>query len=483
MALAVRRSFEAWLASALWACLACTGIGCGDDAGVFQGADGGSVEADVGQGEGGLAGDSGPSTCSFTVAAALSTKIQTVGVVTWSVDLPGLQSAHLEFGPTVSYGMTAPVDLNAADHRTLLLGMKQARTYHYRIVAESSSSECASPDYTLTTGWLLTGLPRIMVVGKSSARPLYGGFLLTGQYLPVPPGGMPAYIADADGELVWAYPFVRDVTGARMSHDGQYVWLNNANTPSTQGAVVHRVAMDGTSDEDLSDKLAGLNHQLAVLPDESVVFYAYNPSGCDDVKEYSPATGAVRTIVNTGAAQGDYGACHIVNIQYWQEDDTLVFSDRDNQMIVKIRRRDGATVWTLGGPYPTIAGIYWVGAQHSVDLLGTGRLLIFNNNMGSVASGPPGTGDGSIAIELSLDLTAMTAAEVWSYKADPGIPNDILGDVQRLPNGNTLVAYSTKGVLHEVAPDGTLLQEWTWPLGASFGYIEKRATLYGPPPR
>jgi hypothetical protein len=58
-----------------------------------------------------------------------------------------------------------------------------------------------------------------------------------------------------------------------------------------------------------------------------------------------------------------------------------------------------------------------------------------------------------------------------------------MGDVQRLPNGNTIVAYSTQGVLHEVDANMALVQELSWPLGASFGYIEKRATLYGPPPR
>ncbi len=58
-----------------------------------------------------------------------------------------------------------------------------------------------------------------------------------------------------------------------------------------------------------------------------------------------------------------------------------------------------------------------------------------------------------------------------------------MGDVQRLPNGNTIVAYSTQGVLHEVSSNGTLLQELTWPVSASFGYIQKRATLYGPPPK
>ena len=58
-----------------------------------------------------------------------------------------------------------------------------------------------------------------------------------------------------------------------------------------------------------------------------------------------------------------------------------------------------------------------------------------------------------------------------------------MGDLQRLSNGNTIVGYSTKGVAHEVSSSGTLLQELAWPGGSSFGYIQKRATLYGPPPR
>jgi hypothetical protein len=52
-----------------------------------------------------------------------------------------------------------------------------------------------------------------------------------------------------------------------------------------------------------------------------------------------------------------------------------------------------------------------------------------------------------------------------------------------LPNGNTVVGYATKGVLHEVDKNGTLLQEWMWPAGGAFGYLEKRASLYGPPIR
>jgi hypothetical protein len=102
--------------------------------------------------------------------------------------------------------------------------------------------------------------------------------------------------------------------------------------------------------------------------------------------------------------------------------------------------------------------------------------------MGGGGSGG-GDGSGSIAIELKLDLSAKKVTKAWSYKANPKIDNQIMGDLQRLPNGNTLIAYSTKGVVHEVSSSGTLLQEMSWPAGGQFGYMQKRPTLYGPPPR
>ena len=72
---------------------------------------------------------------------------------------------------------------------------------------------------------------------------------------------------------------------------------------------------------------------------------------------------------------------------------------------------------------------------------------------------------------------------LWSYTASPTISNPILGDVQRLSNGNTIVAYSYAGIVHEVSAAGVLLQELTWGSSKPIGYITKRRSLYGPPPR
>jgi hypothetical protein len=53
----------------------------------------------------------------------------------------------------------------------------------------------------------------------------------------------------------------------------------------------------------------------------------------------------------------------------------------------------------------------------------------------------------------------------------------VLGDVQRLPNGNTLVTFSTGGEIVEVDAAWNTIQT----LQSNFGYANWRETLYGPP--
>lgn len=414
-----------------------------------------------------------PTACTIAATSEVSSKIGTVGIVTFTADLAGMDGAHIDFGPDASYGMTAPVDLAEPSYRTLLLGMKPMREYHYRVVVSAGTMECTSQDYTLMTGTLSNNLPNIDVQTMNAAA-LSGDFIITGQYQGSGGQGSPAYIIDKDGDFVWAFILNSDITGVRMSYDGKYMWINSANVPSGQ-ANVHRVSMDGMSDDNLSQEFQGLNHQLTVLPDETVAFYAYSSGNCDDIKERAP-DGSVKTIINLGTAHGASGACHANTIQYSAMDDSLIVSDLDHDNYTKVKR-DGTVVWVLGGSTSdfTGEGASW-SRQHGLHILGLDRLLIFNN-------GGMGGGGGSLAIEIQLDLTGMTATRAWSYAAMPSIANQVMGDVQRLPNGNTIVAYSTQGVLLEVDAAKNVLREITWPIGGAFGYIEARPTLYGPPPK
>ena len=72
----------------------------------------------------------------------------------------------------------------------------------------------------------------------------------------------------------------------------------------------------------------------------------------------------------------------------------------------------------------------------------------------------------------------MTATQFLGYTAS-GASSNVLGDIQRLPNGNYLVTFSTTGQIHEITSSGTLVAKFTT---SSLGYSEFRESLYGPPP-
>lgn len=428
---------------------------------------------------GGTAPATGGSTatgdCAITAQSELSSAIATVGIVTFTTDLGAIEEAHIDFGLDTTYGMTAPVDLGEPSYRTLLLGMKQSREYHYRIVTQSGGSECASQDYTITTGRLPNILPQIDTNTLYPDR-LAGGFILTGQYEAMGGANSPAYIIDADGDFVWALAVGNYVTGVRMSYDAKYMWINGTDNTTSGQANIHRVTLDGLSNEDLSDAFGFQDHTLTILPDDTVIFWGHQNMPCPDIRHWYP-DGHTETIINARDAHGASGDCHVNAMEYSPWDQSLVFSDDFHNNYTKITM-DGQVIWVLGGDTNQFTGdgSSW-SRQHGINLLGLDRFVYFNNGaMGQV-------GTGSLAIELQLDLNAMTATRVWTYASTPPIQNQQLGDVQRLANGNTVVAYSTQGVLQEVDAGGNLLQEITWPIGGAFGYIVKRSSLYGPPPR
>jgi hypothetical protein len=103
-------------------------------------------------------------------------------------------------------------------------------------------------------------------------------------------------------------------------------------------------------------------------------------------------------------------------------------------------------------------------------------ILLFNN--GGESGG--GVGVPSRVLEYEMDEASRSATLVWEY--DSGSLNSMaFGDAKRLPNGNTLVVFSTSGTIREVSPEGELLREIAYPMGSAVGYVEWRSSLYGPP--
>ena len=144
-------------------------------------------------------------------------------------------------------------------------------------------------------------------------------------------------------------------------------------------------------------------------------------------------------------------------------DGNLVVSSRSLSEVTKINRTTGEFIWRLGGNKNQMTFIndplQGPRNQHAIRSSGTNRYTLFDNgdlHNPSVSRG----------VEYVVDPVALTATVVWQY---PKVPTSdyfsfYMGDVQRLPNGNTLINWAIGNLpkLTEVRPDGTKAFEMNW---------------------
>lgn len=89
---------------------------------------------------------------------------------------------------------------------------------------------------------------------------------------------------------------------------------------------------------------------------------------------------------------------------------------------------------------------------HDAQVLENGHILVFDNGLGREYS-------------RAIELDPTSGDIVWQYEADPPtrLYTESKGSVQRLPNGNTLLAESDKGYAFEITPDGDVVWEFLNP--------------------
>jgi hypothetical protein len=427
---------------------------------------------------GGTAGTSAgtPAICSFQIDATLSPAISTVGIVNWSTDLAGLTDARIEFtlndpaANVINRGGGGKIDVSGTTHRALMLGLKAGRTYTYRIIATGSGGKvCTSADRTLATcGPAKTTVTRT-VANAAAAAP---GFIIVtpgvqdfGMTRPRAP--LLAYIIDADGDVVWWTDASSQTSRAIMDWDGTSMWMV---TPG--GGNLRRVGMDGMGAENVAG-LTACHHDIAPLPGGTMALLVNTAGmqGASDLIERAP-DGTLKTIVRLDSKiYQSTSSFHANSIRYHAADDSYTVGDRDARLIVKLSRQ-GKLLWQLGGectsaPAPKCANNVPAGSTHGQQQLANGNLLVFKN-------GTPAQIAEYALVEGATSLTATTA---WSYQAT-GADSELLGDVQRLPSGNTLITFSTDGEIREVTASGAVVQT----INANyFGYANYRESLYGPP--
>lgn len=416
-----------------------------------------------------------PADCTFDIDASLSTAIGTVGIVTFSTDLAGISEAKIEFGLKDGDGtMEAPVDLEATDYRTLLLGMKGARDYEFRIVAKAGDKTCTSEPQTITTK-AIANAPKLTHTGGAGA----GGFVVATPGL----GNSPVYIFDTDGDVVWSMAGPAQTSRAHMSYNGDSMWMLALNVQNGGGEMRY-VSMDGLESHNNVTGLNKAHHDFCVLPNNGVAAMSWTAAGGDppsDLIEWSP-DGTIKTVVTIDEQIYQSNTYHSNAIHYYPSDDSYTISDRNPNLFVKVSRA-GKVLWQFGGscsgaPTAACAAGDWQ-VNHGHHLLDDGTFVFFNNGAGGGFGG--GGGGGSTIFEYKLTATAnsLTATQSRSWTGNSSM---VLGDVQRMPSGNVLITWSNSGVIEEKDPGGTTVRSYAIS-GGQFGYADWRPTLYGPPPR
>lgn len=400
----------------------------------------------------------------FTVDAQLASDVDpsaptTVGIITWSIEGVTPSEAYVEFGLDTNYGTHAPVDLSETGFRTLLLGMKPEHVYNYRVVVSDGTNSYASDNYTIETGAPTTAVSIGSFDSLSEARER--GFMIM-SYRGQNADPM-VFILDADGEIVWWYDTgsANGIGRARMSYDGKNIWTVDA--VNGNGGPVRRVSMDTLDGETYSTTAPGGSHDLTAISGSTMAFIDYSESDCDSVFEIDPS-GQVREIWESNdilAGSGGGMGCHLNAVRYSQTEDVFTVSNMTTD--VYVLDRSGNVLWTLSERVGSNS--VWNGRQHGHQLLDN-SMLVFANAGGS--------GQASAVIEYDLE-----GNEIFRY--DSGEETANLGDVQRLPGGDTLVTYSNSGIVHQIDEDGNLLLTIDSD-GSSMGYTMWRETLYGPPP-
>jgi hypothetical protein len=316
--------------------------------------------------------------CLIDVTAELSSAVPTVAIVTWSSSLPSLDSATIEFGKDETYGLTAPVDLEEPNHRTLLLGLRPSTTYHFRVVARSGSETCTGSDHTLTTGAADPELP-LPDVTTASSHELAPGYLLVAHFVAgangntggppmppsgggdggafmseggapnAPPGGMMGgggapngmvggpnagsgdsllLIFDRDGVLVWWRDVpIQDVSRVLMSHDGKSLVALSVNASGGSEGRAVRVSLDGLEVEPM--RVPNAHHDFTLTPDGGMVFIVKGADDCDDLKLRGDRDGLLHLVRNLLDNAARYASSRVIVSTHADEREVVLRVDDD----------------------------------------------------------------------------------------------------------------------------------------------------------
>ncbi len=165
---------------------------------------------------------------------------------------------------------------------------------------------------------------------------------------------------------------------------------------------------------------------------------------------------------------------HSNSLHYHEQDSTILLNARNLDTFLLLSYPSGEVLWACGDAGTFGAGLFH--HPHDPERLPNGNILMFDNDEHT------GGGARSRALELAIDPVAKTAEVVWEWR-DEELWAPIMGDANRLPNGNTLVTDPWGGRLIEVNPSGDKVWEMVMkhPLAYRYHNFYKAERIPYPP--
>ena len=381
------------------------------------------------------------------VVATVSDAMPTVVTVTWRTADPA--SGYVRFGSDGSADRQTLATAVGTDHQAMLVALAPESDVVLTVVSEGVESD----PITVTTGAVPGDPPIPTVEGAGQDRFVVLPMLADDIAHPT--------VFDPQGRVVWYHTDTRDlqVFRSRVSVDGSgivYASTVRNGLPAEDSKIV-RVSWEGTETSVID--VPNLTHDFVELPDGTIVsLAAESRDGVEGNKLIAIAEDGTTTDVwsawdcfdpvahpSTDPVRDDW--THANALDYDPVRDAFYVSLRNLGTIAHVDRTTGQCDWAFGGSGGDVdvTGATFVHQHqfHRID----GGLLVFDND--------GATGFQSRVVEFSFDDQAKTASLIREIYADPTLYSFILGDVQRLDDGDTHVVWSTAGIVDRYGADGT----------------------------